>query len=31
MGDSNIDNVDVSCAATPDFIWDLGKWGDRWQ
>ncbi|TAH42697.1 MAG: hypothetical protein E6Q43_07125 [Dokdonella sp.] len=31
MGNSDIDNVDVSCAATPALIWDQGNWGDLWQ
>lgn len=31
MGSTDVDNVDVTCAATSDLLWDQGQWGDNWQ
>lgn len=31
MGSGDIENVNVSCGASPDLIWDQGVWGQDWQ
>lgn len=31
MGNTDVDNIDITCAATSDLVWDQGQWGDNWQ